>query len=399
VNFAFFHNKMSVRPTLLKDLRRTAIEQHQTKTGTGNYNRWDVLSTRGRTFSAGKRPLDSTGPIEGTAPKTPKLDSNLIFSQLKDQDTVLSDLDKALCDLDKPTDSPPDPRIDAIVAVLKLLGKSQKNLTSALMDSAKLKDSSTPTVVPSVPAGAKKNATPTPLAPAPAPAPADLAAKKVKQVLRDAEKKTVIFNLNLGSHPAMNKDTLSRKVTESLSAAAKSGKHDYNVTDAEEVLDDILSCTKLEFLGTQSKLFFNNRNTADSRNNKMYTLPVRMDFKDRDSRFEAEVMLRKICKVNCSVPYPKKMRQLLNELVTAGKRVQPESFIRTKVNVETLTVEAHAKTSTGWLDLGLKRNIPLDILDNSTATLALAVGTDTASQQLSLQTDSQMITDESSQIS
>jgi hypothetical protein len=191
----------------------------------------------------------------------------------------------------------------------------------------------------------------------------EIKVKKVKAVLREAEKKTVLFNLNLGKNPAMNKDTLSRKVTEALSESVRTGKHDYHIGDAEEVLDDILSCSKLEFLGTQSKLFYNNKNDEDVRNNAMYTLPVRMEFKDRECRFESEIMLRKLCKVNCSVPYPKRMRLLLNEVLSAGKRLQPDCYIRTKVNVENLTVEAHAKTASGWLDLGLKRQIPLDVID------------------------------------
>jgi hypothetical protein len=390
---------MSVRPTLLKDIRRTAIEKHQQKTGTGNYNRWDVLSPRGRTFSAGKRPLETDSNSGGaTSAKNPKLDSNLIFTQLQDQDSVLKDLEVAVTELDKPTDSPPDPRLDAMVKVLKLLAKSQKNLTSAVMDSAKL--NSTPTNTYSAAASAPAQVKRTSNIPVIVPDPEEAAAKKVKQVLKDAEKKTVIFNLNLGKHPAMNKETLSRKVTEALAAPVKAGQHDYNITDAEEILDDILSCSKLEFLGTQSKLFYNNRNANDSRNNSMYTIPVRIDFRDRDSRFEAEVMLRKICKVNCSVPYPKKLRQLLGELVKEGKRLQPECFIRTKVNPDKLTVDVHAKTSSGWLDLGLSRSIPTNILDNSTWTTPGP----SATQSVSLSTsqtniNSQMITDENSQIS
>jgi hypothetical protein len=73
-------------------------------------------------------------------------------------------------------------------------------------------------------------------------------------------------------------------------------------------------------------------------------------------------MLKKICKVNCSVPYPKRMRTLLNDLVQKGKSLQPDCFIRTRVNVENLTVEVHAKTASGWLDLNLKQSIPLNIL-------------------------------------
>jgi hypothetical protein len=217
-------------------------------------------------------------------------------------------------------------------------------------------------------------------APVAAEDPQETAAKKVKQVLRDAEKKTVLFNLNLGKNPVMNKESLSRKVTECLGATVKAGNHDYDIADAEEVLDDILSCSKLEFLGATSKLYYNNRNPNDPMNNNMYSLPVRMDFKDRETRFEAEIMLRKICKVNCSVPYPKKMRALPNDIIKEGKAIKPDCFIRTKVNIEKLYVEAHAKTPTGWFDLNLKRAILNNILDNSTVQVAMEIGDSTLSQ-------------------
>jgi hypothetical protein len=355
---------MSVRPTLLKDLRRTAIQQHKNQTGTGSYNRWDPLSPRGRTFSAGKRPLEPEDVV-ASAPKTPKLDGNLIFCQLKEQDSLMTQMDSALAELDKPSDAAPDPRFDALANVVKILAKSHKNLYSAFVDYTKL-NVSTPTSAPSHPPN--KPVPPTKKAGAPgAGGNADSGEKKLKQTLREAEKKTVLFNLNLGKNPAMNKDTLSRKVTEALCTAVKSGKHDYNISDAEEVLDDILSCSKLEFLGTQSKLFFNNRNDKDERNNKMYTLPVRMDFKDRDARFEAEVMLRKLCKVNCSVPYPKNVRQLMSEVVRQGKQLQPDCFIRTKINIDKLQIEASAKTASGWLDLGISKKIPISLLDLNNA--------------------------------
>jgi hypothetical protein len=59
---------------------------------------------------------------------------------------------------------------------------------------------------------------------------------------------------------------------------------------------------------------------------------------------------------------------LLNEVINASKDLQPDCFIRTKVNVENLTIEASAKTASGWLDLGIKRNIPLDIIDGNIVT-------------------------------
>ena len=56
--------------------------------------------------------------------------------------------------------------------------------------------------------------------------PEELAKKRLKQSIRDAEKRSVLFNLDLGPVPTMNKETLSRKVTMALSDKAKGGAHD-----------------------------------------------------------------------------------------------------------------------------------------------------------------------------
>jgi hypothetical protein len=195
----------------------------------------------------------------------------------------------------------------------------------------------------------------------------------VKQVIRDAEKKTVLFNLDLGKVPTMNKETLSRKVTMALNTKVQGGEHDYDIKDAEEVLDDILSCTKLEFLGATSKKFFNKKNVNDVRNDTMCTMPVRFEFKDRETRINAEKTLRKVCKVSCAVPYPKRLRDILDNLITQGKKLAPNCFIRTRVNVDNLYVDVHAKTTDGWKDLYLKTCIPLDICDKVGTELVTVV--------------------------
>ena len=156
------------------------------------------------------------------------------------------------------------------------------------------------------------------------------------------KKKSIVFNLDLGPVPTINKDTLSRKVTVALSNKAKEGKHDYNVNDAEDTIDDVLSCSKLEFMGSSSRAFYNKKDAKDKRNSKFSTIPVRMDFKDKETRIQAEISLRKICKVSCSTPYPKNLRSILDGLVKEGKWIGPDHFIRTRVNVNKLTIDVHA---------------------------------------------------------
>jgi hypothetical protein len=314
------------------------------------------------TFSAGKRLLPADSGTSENAAKAPKLDTNLIFSQLKGQETTLMEIKEVLDKVDSVENAPPDPRIEGLSKAMRLILKSHENLSSLLVDSAKVNQPSAPSAVKNSSAG--KSSSQVAKTVIPPISPEESASRKIKLALKDSEKKTVIFNLNMGKAPAMNKDTLSRKVTEALSSAAKSGKHDYDINDAEDVIDSVLSCSKLEFLGKTTKLFLNKRNLADTRNTKMHTIRVRMDFRDRDTRTQAEIYLRKICKVSCSVPYPRKLRTMLDDLVKKGKAQYPDSFIRTRVNIDELTIEAHAKSGTGWVDLHLKQGIPLDILDN-----------------------------------
>jgi hypothetical protein len=257
----------------------------------------------------------------------------------------------------------PQPVKDVIVTMgkaLNILLKSQENLTSALIDVVKVKETSSGTGEVRTGVESRQRVKPPP------PAPIDpkvSAERKVKQALREAEKKTTLFNIDMGKVPTLNKDTLSRKVTIALGQKASAGNHDYDIKDAEEAIDDILSCVKLDFMGTTSKKFYNKKNPQDPRNETFCTIPVKFEFKDRLTRMQAEKTLRKVCGVSCAVPYPKKLRSMLDMLISEGKKKYPDNFIRTRVNVEELTVEAHAKSGNNWIDLGLKCNIPTNICD------------------------------------
>ena len=368
---------MSVCPVLLKDIRRTAIANHQAATGYGNYNRFAPLSPRNRLPSAGKRLRELSLPELAPA-KTPRLDPNAIFDQLKVQDPIFQEAKNLLDTVTKTVeeccsaeDGALGTTIFAITKILSLLLKSQENLTSTLIDSCQVnqEQARAPPTVPLMDTntGTTGKKTVQSRAPPAPPITAEEAAKrKVKQVLREAEKKTIIFNLDLGTAPTMNKEAIARKVTMALNAKAQSGDHDYHIGDAEEVIDDILSCSKLEFLGSTTRKFFNKRDNNDIRNNKMCTLPVRMDFKDRDTRIQAEISMRKICKVSCSTPYPRRLRAMLDSMVKEGKEKADKCFIRTRVNIDKLCVEAHARKEGGWEDLKILKPIPLDILDRYT---------------------------------
>ena len=172
-----------------------------------------------------------------------------------------------------------------------------------------------------------------------------------------------------GAHCTINKDTISRKVTVDLHDKAKEGNHDLNMDDAADMVDDALSCSQLEFLGSGTRKFYNNRKKDYPRNGRMCTVPVRMDFKNKETKIQAETTLRSVCKVSCATPYPRRLRQLINGMIQNGKNSNPDSFIKIKVDIDNLLLSAHARQGDNWIHLKLDTVIPLDILDRNQTSL------------------------------
>jgi hypothetical protein len=65
---------MSVKPVLLSEIRRTAVQQHQQLVGKGEYNRFSPLEPRARTFSF-KRKLENSDSGNHNVNKNPRFDS------------------------------------------------------------------------------------------------------------------------------------------------------------------------------------------------------------------------------------------------------------------------------------------------------------------------------------
>ena len=359
----------------MSDLRRIAISspaaKHRSSTGNGFYNRFGLLDHRTRLPSTGKRQL-SPESSNGNLFKFPKLDANQVFSQLQGQDVHIETAKKALdaantviCATFKPDDGGIGSILTNLATAIDSLLKGNDILKSSVVDLCK---------VPAGPATPKPafdfNITgpstqpPKKVAPSkPTPTPEDTLAARVKRTLREAERRTVILDLDLGPAPTINKESISRKVTIALHEKVKTGNHDWAMDDAAEMVDDALSCSQLEFLGSGTRKFHNPRNKDDPRNGKMCTVPVRMEFKNKETKLQAESTLRSVCKLNCSTPYPKRLRTLINEMIQQGKSSHPASFIRIKVDIDNLLLSAHARQGDNWIHLKLDTVIPLDILD------------------------------------
>jgi hypothetical protein len=162
--------------------------------------------------------------------------------------------------------------------------------------------------------------------------------KKFKEVVREAEKSTLIFNLNMGTVPIVNQDTMSTKVTKALSdrAAQVDGMNrSIPCEDTTLSLDDVLSVVKgMKFYGKSTKTY---RNPRDHLSGSYCTIPVRYDFNDKETRTHAETVFREKCKVQCSTPYPLILRESIKQVVEQTKQKYPDHFV--KVNVDTNSMQ------------------------------------------------------------
>jgi hypothetical protein len=95
----------------------------------------------------------------------------------------------------------------------------------------------------------------------------------------------------------------------------------------------------------------------------MCTVPIKLTFKDKATRFQAELSLKKVCKARSGTPYPKELRSIMDGLVKECKAIKPGSFILAKVDSEKLLITARARNEKGWEDIDRSVPIPESILD------------------------------------
>ncbi len=172
----------------------------------------------------------------------------------------------------------------------------------------------------------------------------------------------MIFNANLGDVLVMNQDILARNLHDK---ARSEGEYRDKHKLAEEAVDDFLSCASLDFLGKGTRPFFNRKDLSDERNKKFCTVPVKLTWKTKGERIRGEQSIRRVCKSQCSLPYPRKIRMLIDEVLKEGQSAKPGCYIRVRSLQENLTVVAHAREDNGWVDLKIEKPIPVDILEPS----------------------------------
>jgi hypothetical protein len=179
--------------------------------------------------------------------------------------------------------------------------------------------------------------------------------KKFKEAVKEAEKSTLIFGLDLGKIPIINQDTMSTKVTKALTVkAAKCDGSNGSVPKNDTVLalDDVLSIVQnVKFYGKTTKTY---KNPKDPMSGSYCTIPVRYDFLDKESRAYAETVLKEKCKVQCSVPYPAVLREASKQIVEQVKNTNPNHFVKVNIDTSSMTFKVVKRPMLAEGDKGKK---------------------------------------------
>ena len=194
---------------------------------------------------------------------------------------------------------------------------------------------------------------------------------KFRETVKNAEKSSLLLNLDLGRVPIMNQNTISTKATGALAAMAANSEGKPGVVPSEEAvtaIDDVLSMVKsMQFYGKSTKTYKNNR---DPKSGSFCTIPVRYEFKDKDTRIRAETTLRKHCNVNCSTPYPTILRETIRQVVSHVKKDYPNSQVRVNVDLKNLALRVarrppaeEGQPRSDWIDHTRLITLPAEVFD------------------------------------
>jgi hypothetical protein len=189
--------------------------------------------------------------------------------------------------------------------------------------------------------------------------------KKFVQEVKDAERSSLYFKTDMGPVPVLNPDTMKRKFTESIAAkaAAEENREDGrpSATVAAQLDDALDMVTRMEFFGKVTKKAVKKGGGEEN----FCTIPVRLCFKDKETREAADSRLRTLCKMGGTVPYHRTLRNVISRVIEESKAKYPNSYIQVKVDAENMKLKVSRRTAGVWHNNTDTIELPETVLDLS----------------------------------
>jgi hypothetical protein len=328
--------------------------------GISTNNRFLLLAEKGkaareRSLSAKRFRTDSecTEVEDGTGGEDP-FPEDTVFANMEKTEAQLKEaktfVDQVKSDVDKITDpGPVKAALEGIVKWMALTTSIQENTASVMLDefakrsNKKTSASSQVRSEGSGQVGGERKAGKGKQGGTDSEPEQDPRKKKFVQAVKEAEKATLVFNMDMGTVAVMNPNTMNRKFALALKAKAAEVDGNANGEPKEDTvtqLDDTLSMVKnMDFFG---------KTTKQAKGKEFFTIPVKLAYKDKDTRIAAEQNLRKLCKVSCTTPYHSTLRDVMKKTMMDAKARYKDSYIQTRLDLENMTLKVSYRNNGIW---------------------------------------------------
>jgi hypothetical protein len=190
---------------------------------------------------------------------------------------------------------------------------------------------------------------------------------ELKAALATAEKAAVVFDADLGASPIANRTALNGAFAAGLKAAtmkvAEAGCGD--AVEAIRVVNDALSCAdNVEFLGQNTARKIDKKDPANPITLPFCTMPVKLEFPDKNTRIHFEKTLRKYCKLKASISLPVQIRKFQSMFLTAMRSRYPGRVVMARPDTASLSLIAFMKEegASAWTRCQEKVPIPRGIM-------------------------------------
>jgi hypothetical protein len=169
---------------------------------------------------------------------------------------------------------------------------------------------------------------------------------ELKAALATADKTAVVFDADLGQSRAANRNTLNGSFTAGIRAATLKRATDAgeDVSETVRVVNDALSCAEnLDFLGESSSKKVDKRDPNNPIFGDYFTMPIKVDFPDRNTRINFERVMRRHCGLRVSMSLPKPIRKYQGLFLKALRERYAGRAVMARPDVSSMTLVAFHK--------------------------------------------------------
>jgi hypothetical protein len=176
---------------------------------------------------------------------------------------------------------------------------------------------------------------------------------ELRAALASADKTAVVFDVDLGAAPAANRTTLNGAFSAGLKAATVKVADETggDVNEGIRVVNDALSCAdNLDFIGQSSTRKIDKRDPENPVTLPFCTMPVKLDFPDRNTRIHFEKTLRKHCGIKATISLPFQIRKYQSLFLNAMRSRYAGRIVSVRPDTANMSLVAFMKEEgdAGW---------------------------------------------------